>query len=230
MIIKSTFKDYYDFVAHIYGGGDPKIFYPRIRLGEKNKVYDYYPGLPAPEMEGRFPSLPIRYSGNLEFPFDFKWISIVGKFYLLVRESREVGTGDIYIEENKWELLVEGKYPKLDKALFRKTMIFGRLTYDSYVGVPSKELVLLSRRLKAPVFGFEYNSAIVDSTIPILGDIGIASIIPPEQMYQEISYFMGNIINEVPDLQPAGKPPMTDKEKIISHGLDLKISFRHRKK
>lgn len=230
MIIKSTFKDYYDFIAHKYGGGDPKIFYPRIRLVQRDKVYGYDPGLPAPEMNSKFPNLPYTTSRfNIGAPFEFKWIAIVGKFYLLVREHKEDLPEEVYVE-NKWGLLVEGKYPKLDKVLFRRSRTLGKSTYESYVGYPSKELVLLSRRLKAPVFGFQYGTAMVEGDIPILGDVGIASIISPEQMYQDISYFMGNIINEVPDLQPAGKPPMTDKEKIISHGLDIKASFRHRKK
>jgi hypothetical protein len=32
MVIKSTFKDYYDWVAYKYGGGDPRVVYVRTRL------------------------------------------------------------------------------------------------------------------------------------------------------------------------------------------------------
>ncbi len=80
--------------------------------------------------------------------------------------------------------------------------------------------------IKTPVFminGIDsYNGIItVNKNIPILQEQGFASLIPAEQMYQDISMFITNELTEQMKM-----PTMTNKEKIASHGFDSKTSFR----
>jgi len=80
------------------------------------------------------------------------------------------------------------------------------------------------------VFTFDHGrtgTVRVDENIPILGDIGLAAVYPAEQLYQDLSYFIVNTMKDSPDM--AKPSSITDKEKISSHGFDLKMSFRHRK-
>lgn len=57
--------------------------------------------------------------------------------------------------------------------------------------------------------------------IPILSNYGIASLIPSREIYQSIYDFLGWLKDhpEIPNKQ-------TNKEKILSHGFDVKNSFR----
>ena len=68
---------------------------------------------------------------------------------------------------------------------------------------------------------------VIDKNIPILQEYGINHYIQPEQLYQDIAYYVSNKMVTSPDLEVHDN--MTDKEKIVQHGFDLKQSFRHRK-
>ena len=111
---------------------------------------------------------------------------------------------------------------------------FGETTQLSkQIGVFSEKMLDISRQINTPVFTFVYypyrsgSEIEVDENIPILSDLGFASLYSAEQTYQDISYFLCNIMNESPDMS---KPNiLSDKEKIVSHGFDNVISFRHRK-
>lgn len=74
---------------------------------------------------------------------------------------------------------------------------------------------------ETPIFVVDYiNSHFIIN--PRLKDYGFQTIFDPIQAYQEIEMYIGNI------LLPKDKEsvPLTDKEKIISKGFDLKTSFR----
>ncbi len=60
--------------------------------------------------------------------------------------------------------------------------------------------------------------------IPILSYFRFFGVIPAEEIWIEISAFIGWLKDhpEIPNKQ-------SNKEKIVSHGFDLKKSFRHRK-
>jgi hypothetical protein len=57
-----------------------------------------------------------------------------------------------------------------------------------------------------------------------LEDYDFASVMSAHEVYIEISNFLSWCVDnpQIPDKQ-------TDKEKVVSHGFDLKTSFRHRK-
>jgi len=56
-----------------------------------------------------------------------------------------------------------------------------------------------------------------------LSEVDFQKVIPAEKMYLKIYDILSKQKEE------KKSKPMTDKEKIISHGMDLKKSFRHRK-
>lgn len=208
MKIKSKFKDYYDYVAHIYGGGDPNIVYARDKF--KNSEFEIFQ-IPFNKDIWPLPHNIINYSYNL------KWVIVAGKYYLIVSPlNQDVWT--VYTPEHP----------------ISKYFINSKL---NYTGEFNLHLVELSRMLNAPIFTIRRSHhnwqtkktwLDIDTNVPNLGNLGVGSIIQPEQMYQDLSYFLGNVINISPDMMPEPDPAMTNKERILSHGFDVKTSFRHR--
>ena len=104
-------------------------------------------------------------------------------------------------------------------------------------GVERPFLVNLCRVVGSPVFAFEVMNTYgrrgaskvqvrIAGQCPILQEVGMASAIPASQMYQDIAYFVGNTMKACPDTVPP--VDVSNREKIIKAGFDLKSSFRHR--
>jgi hypothetical protein len=100
----------------------------------------------------------------------------------------------------------------------------------------SNSATVLSKFIQQPVFlinrvGYDFtikkHRIVIDKNIPVLSEYGVAHYIQPEQLYQDIAYYVSNKMVLSPDLEVHDN--MTDKEKIVQHGFDLKQSFRHRK-
>ena len=90
-------------------------------------------------------------------------------------------------------------------------------------------LLDISRKIKSPVFLMNayYNRIEIDNIVPNLKSLGFDKVMLPEQMYQEISMWVGNILKENADDNPPKH--INNEEKIIAHGFDLKHSFRNTK-
>jgi hypothetical protein len=227
MKIISPFKDYYDYVAHIYGGGDPKIVYNRNRLTDE-KLYEgssIYRSVRIDSTEllnDDLPYLPTKTD------FGFKWLAVCGKLYLIV--NHEFTHLQPYeISKFQPHILSEKTDPELYRTLTERSKYLWSTRRTVWIDVESKTAIQISRKIKAPVFTFVYTNSgvIIDSDIPKLVDLGFPTLRSAEQLYQDISYFMANTIHESPDMMP--RTVMTDKERILQHGFDLKQSFRHRK-
>jgi len=231
MRIKSKFKDYYDYIANMYGGGDPKIVYARDRI---NQLHDtgymqYDLGFYVPDFP-KIRELPVTRHYRDYDGWSFKWCVIAGKYYLLVGNTG-IGGWTLFTKDHSTApMVLRKRYHLLSDEFVNPEEYFAPKE-------ASPELIELSRIVNAPVFvirGVQWMwkekkySLCVNSNIPILNDLGFASVIPAEIMYQDISYFLGNIINPSPDMMPEPDPAMTDKERVLSHGFDLKTSFRHR--
>jgi hypothetical protein len=74
---------------------------------------------------------------------------------------------------------------------------------------------------------FTYDGGVIRYYAPVLSELGFPSIYPAEQLYQDISYFIGNEMKPSPDIKPPVE--ISNDNKIEGHGFDLKQSFRHRK-
>lgn len=223
MKIISPFKDYYDYVQHVYGGGDPKIVYHRTMIGKPSMhSHSYIEGVSVQLPETPRFKLNSGYTVKTDasaFDYDPDWLVVCGKPYPLVGRIRE-----------HYELLDPDKHDlkKLSSYLRRDI---------TPTGVENATLVAISKEIGHPVFTIRSvhrrgdNSKIdvdIFGQCPTLGEIGgFAAAYPAEQLYQDLSYFIVNKMQDSPDTMPAAKS--TDKEKVLQHGFDLKQSFRHRK-
>ena len=235
MIIKSPFKDYYDHVSHIYGGGDPNVVYVRKPLTDavhSSNISKTYPDLVVEfniEELRKIPTGPYR---DCWKEYDSKWLVINGAYFLLVRKGY---SGDFKVLSKKefpdlWDYLEERRR---ERSYYDAIIMKRQNNPEWFVNSPAPELIKLSRLIKEPVFVISNSSfnlpegcIRIESEIPTLKDCGVPSIFTPQQLYQDISYFVGNTINESPDLAPPST--MGNSEKIVQHGFDLKQSFRHR--
>ena len=85
-------------------------------------------------------------------------------------------------------------------------------TIDGFLNRKHPVYLEISRKIGRPVFiinklyseGYEngYWFADIDEECPVLADLGMPKYVSPQQMYQEISYFIGNTMNESPDIKP----------------------------
>ena len=238
MIIRSNFKDYYDYIEHI-NGGDPKVVYSRHRLNPLKDIGCYHMPvtIKLPFNLGR--QLPHSYSSEFRDCL-FKWCMVAGKLYLIVKEVPLRGP------EKPWALVTpeSGMMARICPPKDKRKFYNREVTPEWYYGFLTDTTVELCRMLNHPVFTFSngwgykdnddmsYNRSRiqlveVDSELPILKDLGFASIIPAEQMYQDIAYFMSNTIRNSPDNSPPVE--IGNNDKIVGHGFDLQQSFRHRK-
>ena len=235
MIIKSPFKDYYDHVSYIYGGGDPNVVYVRKPLTDavhSSNISKTYPDLVVEfniEELRKIPTGPYR---DCWKEYDSKWLVINGAYFLLVRKGY---SGDFKVLSKKefpdlWDYLEKRRR---ERSYYDAIIMKRQNNPEWFVNSPAPELIKLSRLIKEPVFVISNSSfnlpegfIRIESEIPTLKDYGIPSIFTPQQLYQDISYFVGNTIKESPDLAPPST--MDNAEKIVQHGFDLKQSFRHR--
>jgi hypothetical protein len=216
MVIQSKFKDYYDYVAHRYGGGDPRIVYQRKRI-ETTKVEMRECILPALDQV-----IPL-YSTD-KIPLEFAFLVVAAAPYLLVRAA-----------DYRWKGL-EGYRITNPRALDSQARPrYWRLPSWEWIGQPSKNLLELSRLIGAPVFVVtdlpwysprEGVTVQVDELCPVLKELGMPALISPEQMYQQLAYFMGNTMHPSPDTQPPVE--VSNRDKIVAAGFDLQQSFRNR--
>lgn len=221
MKIVSPFKDCYDWVSYQYGGGDPRLTYDRR---------------PIPGGEYGYVNVNVDKNTTIETwkcpNLNFVTLIFCGKEFPLVSLS-PMGN---YKVLNK-------KCPYYDKVVeeSNKSNSFYRdnLKYylrnemnRSYSEIPtSLSAIKLSKIINQPVF-IMTGGAFWDKVpkvkllceIPKLGDIGFTTVLSPEQIYQEISQFMGNVLRDSPDSNPPAT--VSDKDRIVQKGFDLVTSFR----
>jgi hypothetical protein len=248
MKIISTFKDYYDHQAHIYGGGDPRITYVRGTIQSDSILGT--DAIPVPTRSHTAITLLCNFSGKWADVLNPRWmvagddnhgnvlrlLAIAGRLFLLV------GTPVTPEGGMRFSVLSERNPDHahtLDRLSNRPPFFWEkRFQVADLVGSEEPALIPLSRALGVPVFVVsdiayiarddKHRLAItVETTIPILGDLGLPAIYTPQQIYQDIAYFMGNTLHESPDIAPPVS--VSDRDRLVQHGFDAKASFRHRK-
>lgn len=228
MVIKSPFKDYYDFVAKMYGGGDPRVVYPRHRV---TSGIDMYVELESCSLVD--PEAYHRYKLPNEPETDYLYLIIAGKAYLLTRPTPSMADRCIRTWKSDYDLSsykVKAVHNDQDHL-----PLWVRHRYGVEFGREYKFLIDLCRKVGAPVFvisGVEYTTQWRQATIrvcgqcPILERLGVANLISPQQLYQELAMFVGNQMKATPDTQPPVQ--LGNKQKIVKAGFDLIQSFRNR--
>lgn len=228
MKIKSSFKDYYDFVATRYGGGDPKIVYVRGRIAPKDHFVVVVSDFPLAD--------PVSWPSS-NAPYRLAYLVVAGKAYLL-HQPKDIWPSGI----EHYRLCDPAKIASDDareRAGNRRWVVRSRtfgLRDEPFEFKRAYEfLVDFSRLVKAPVFivegvqsqfGSREVRVAVAGRCPILDKIGMAQVVPPEQMYQDLAYFVGNTMNPSPDTKPPVE--VSNRDKIVAAGFDLRRSFRHR--
>lgn len=200
MKIISKFKDYYDYYKGILGV-DPVLIYDRRK--------DWI----------------IKFKANLDFNVKYRWMAtgisthvffICNKIYTLYEYEGKLYYASNLEEVNKLNL----KLLKGDRKVYyinRNLKGFLHIKTITNKNKKQREPVLY----KGPLLWDDDEK----TSIPILDSFDFAKIIPAKEMYIKISNFLG-WLNDNPPIESN----MTSLEKILSHGFDMKISFRHRKK
>lgn len=239
MLIKSKFKDYYDIVAHTYGVDNKIVFDRNIEIPEYVDVYvpdENIVSIPSP-FEYLFdygPCKGVEEKVRLEGIDSFGILSVCGKPFIVGHSKSGY--------DNSCNRVIPPLYLMPSPELFN--LLMGLHCYKGIPALtePRRYLLKISQQIKSPIFMMHsmqywaYRSPNVKKfelhqSVPCLASIkGFAKLYSAEQVYQDVSYWISNVMNGAPDVQPIGSPPLTDKERILSHGFDLKQSFRHRLK
>ena len=203
MKIISNVKDYYDYLQK-YENSDPKtVIFDRLSLlntdVDKHFVLD---------------------NGKWK---DWKTVSRLTEINYKTRET-ELNTSVLFC------LAICGKYYYFNQVMVPIT------SYLSGNEIISNDLLNLHKQYNSPILMFyvhRYNDLTYNkygfylcNKAPLLQDFKFANIIKPEEMYQEIEWFINNYMRDNPDI----KPPIiiSNNDLIVSKGFDKKISFRHR--
>lgn len=211
MKIISRFKDFYDYVEHQQGGGDPLLPYLRDKVLPDEPMWKG-----ATEMrEGTYKSRS--YGAGIWTPNDktsdgitreFRGLFVAGRVYRLARH---------YIAKS-------GYYPNIvPEQLVKDWHITSEVFQNFEQGQKSEYAHTMAKELNAPVFLCDHNEAY--GHCPKLGPLGMVNYMSAEQVYQEIAMFISNELRRVE--QPATS--VTDVQKAEAHGFDKRQSFRHRK-
>lgn len=199
-IIAKT-KDYYDYLQGVYGVDD-KIVYDR-RGGE------------------------VAHGGNL----DILRVLINNVAYPMIRiGDRFKGTEEDFVKGSELiDIAISQKdryswYDNPLKGTFRKLK-----NPRDWFQRERKAKVSLNTEYREPVLiqwlsGWDWGGKNSISKPLHLSDYDFGAVMSAHEVYIEISNFLSWCVDNppIPDKQ-------TDKEKVVSHGFDLKTSFRHRK-
>jgi len=250
MKIQSDFKDYYDYVPFLNGGsGDPKIFYDRsstLPIFKKKNEKELLFKVPK-----TFRPLNLPFYGEgvgwgkelKKWVWKLKWLCLTGKIYLVLEESAPKAPEEVdhplqdYLTSSptRLQLLQESHQCFSDFSEYSERRFRGR-DYLKKVGnlvegIYSEDVVNLSREVGSPAFFISHFSirdldllATVIPETPRLGVLGFAKKISPEQMYQDISYFVGNTLHKSPDTDPPAE--VCEKIRLVQRGFHPKTSFR----
>jgi hypothetical protein len=210
MKIIGKHKDYFDFVAHQYGI-DERCILDRRGIGEFstdvcNHSIGGYNGITVPITDRVVSNWTVSYDLGIRketYHID-KFLVVNGRGYALVK-------GKIANEHNS-------EYKPLQA--WRKR--FDTMLIDN--GEFKNVFVALSKACQRHAFvaGYKRSGWVIEGEYPNMGEMGIAAYIDPYQMYIETTAF----INEHLTKQIEVETNMSNKEKIASHGFDLKSSFR----
>lgn len=241
MKIISKQTDYYDYLTNVYGVDD-KIVYEReisknvydiVWYPEKERIYY------NPKYRSRFlPSFSVKTvetAGHFRYRYSnayIKFLVVCGKVYPIFFIGKDGKPVTMYSSINVDEQKPVVYNSDIHRGLFERVD-----DISNVIGSVSEPVLEIQKEVGLPVFLLDCvgtdkkGQHFIDARpAPLLSKLNFESLYPADQIYQDICYFISNILNESPDVQPAGKPPMTDKEKIVARGFDLKTSFRGKQK
>lgn len=223
MKIKSNYKDYYDHVAFKYGGGDPKIVYVRPHrlvdvpeLKDIEMIMGRYRKTYKSQALRNLTTLANMWENSLQNA-QVRGIIVGDKLFTQIKHEKEI---DYRLVRNK-----DLKDPLPNRHYLRWD---DPLKLSDYINFYDPYLIDICKLVKLPVFAVDVkvyqHTFDVNPLIPNLGKVGVAGYIDANELYQNLSYLIGNLMHDSPDMM---KPiVVSDKIKILGHGFDYKTSFR----
>lgn len=246
MRIISKFADYYDYIGNLYAYDDG-VIYNRLNLDiDKVTVNGVIPDFKGMQYYGKSIRLnkhEYEFIRLVVFGKMYTCVNIDGKKYDKIYYKEQIGTEKIYkiLSPSNPDHLEIIEYLKTKKSsiFFRGDREYQSI--DDFYCYQSDLLIDVCKQIKQPIFlvdRIQHASAtwkpgaistivVLDQTMPILKELGFSAIMKPEILYQEIEYFIANVLRDNPDIVPPVQ--VSDKHKITQHGFDFKQSFRHRK-
>jgi hypothetical protein len=197
--IASNFKDFYDYVAWQYDGGDPTFLYLRHRSVDSRKVIarDDCP-----------PGIDVEKTSRLKL---YEYLFFCGDVYCVHEEKithkiKAVSPcGDCF----------SCRITKNSKCANRNVLIV-------------EDLKKIALKHNEPVFQYVWGCGEGEIWVPTLKDLHFDKVcgISPEMVYHRIEDYKRNVLTPVVEISGTNQ---SDKEKTVAHGFDVKQSFRHRK-
>lgn len=202
MKIISKYKDYYDYLVGIYGQDD-KVIYDRRSPNPFHKGFALYSCVLEFFICNKKYTV---FSWKNHFYQTFDELSILCKDEKFLKYFNLSPIPYVYIRgrEKNTKCEFPSHWHHYDRSMEDR---YNRWNCSTTVNKKERSPVLVE------YFGYK---------IPILKDFNFPSFIPADTLYKDISAFLGWLVDNPPvetDLQ-------TNKEKIVSHGFDLKKSFR----
>ena len=209
MRIQSKQKDYYDYISHLYGA-DPNCVYLRGKLPETR--------LTIPD---RLPTTDLLDFDKTRGKIHVSFIVAGSMAFWFVGRSLDFATIEWFPYD---PALHDGWFARPHGGRARTPPTYGE-----------EQLKALVRAVGAPVFhvteielrcdGKPGRVVHVAPYPPVLQDFGIASLVAPEQMWQNIYTTLTSVLRRDPDKEP----PLVvgNDERVLAAGFDLKSSFRH---
>jgi hypothetical protein len=238
MKIQSKFKDYYDHVGHLYGE-DPDVVYARGRVEPvtADELFKYTPdrGRYGHILGGRSSRVGLhdlmeredektgkRYAMELIFAAELAFAVVEVNTPGRPHSGEEIWTSAyqaLDLPMLKW--LTNNKYkPWLWE---KKNALEWDVFLEALATFRKEKIEPLQVRLKAPVLHVTVEGVV--EKVPVLKDFGIASLVPPEQLWQQIYSFFVNRLRHNPD--KAVPVQLDNNRRVEKAGFDLKTSFRN---
>ena len=218
MKIITRYKDYYDYCANLFGADDRVHYKRQLTLEYSQTNYKF-------KMENKIPT-------NV---WDFKSTKLV--FTVLIVGNESYLLYQEYDHETSSLKEAQSFHPTTkyvpSRLMYNKLAI---LSKDEYVMRMQKYFennwnntsnAELARLVGQPVFIIAKtrdDMITIEDHYPLLGDLDFQHVKSAEQLFQDLSMFISNELGQ----KKEEITPLTDKEKITSHGMDVKKSFRHR--
>ena len=201
MKVISKYKDYYDYLAGIYGI-DEKLVLDRTNFGIPiyTDVVSFY--ICGKRIDGYFDSKENKFYFGEDLKIKFpKNPQIHSRWYYRLRPFRESDK-----EDNYKYIPVEGT----------------RNGKRAYINI-TDDTFKLNEKFGCPILCDTIGTPLGDATtytiFPKLDETGIAKMLPPHDIYMMICEWLGKE-KEIIDKR-------NDEEKLLSAGFDKKISFRN---
>jgi hypothetical protein len=246
MNLRSKFKDYYDYLIHIYGKDDLIFFNRDIASKDFSEKPYIFNGTENDRYNAERKSFKFNTDIFHEYDFTYGTYSYVYKknniTYSLLNRDESISVFTLFISIGgrvftlakfedasksflcrsvikKYHVLVNGELLSEDKSPLNF-----KLLNDTYI----EGLNEIHKSLDTPIFVFDiYRDTIsVFNYVPILNDLGFPSIVEPTQMYQRLQCYIGQVLNSSKNEPPV---QISNNNLIVSKGFDLKTSFRKRK-